>query len=138
VTLEPVKKSGMLTPPKPPRFSELKISRIFLTDNNTRGRPDPGNKDLVNSEEKRNNCPIEVIGVEDDFSIYLSFTSLLTYLIIPGKVKGRPAEFFLVTSRREVRGLQYSLDLRSGVHPRAQDSGHVHPPAKGGSNDKTG
>jgi len=39
---------------------------------------------------------------------------------------------------REVRGLQYYLDLRPGVHPRAQDSGHVHPLAKGDTNDKTG
>jgi hypothetical protein len=57
---------------------------------------------------------------------------------IPRKVKGRPAEVFLVTPGREVRGLQYYLDLRSGVHPRAQDSGHVHPPTKGDTNDKTG
>jgi len=57
---------------------------------------------------------------------------------IPRKVKGHPAEVFLVTPRREVRGIQYYLDLRLGVHPRAQDSGHVHPSAKGGSNDKTG
>jgi hypothetical protein len=90
------------------------------------------------SEEGGNNCPIEGICVDDDFSIDLSFTSLLTYLIIPRKVKGRPAEVFLVIPRREVRGIQYYLDLRLGVHPRAQDSRHVHPPAKGDTNDKTG
>jgi hypothetical protein len=90
------------------------------------------------SDEEGNNCPIEVICVDDDFSIYLFFTSLLTFLIIPRKVQGRPAEVFLVTSRRKVRGLQYYLDLPSGVHPGAQDSRHVHPPAKGDINDKFG
>src|SRR4030042_2578362 len=33
----------------------------------------------------------------DDFSVHLSFTSILTSLIIPRRGKGRPAEVVLVT-----------------------------------------
>jgi len=74
----------------------------------------------------------------DDFSVHLSLTSILTFLIIPRRGKGRPAEVVFVTPRREVRGLRDYLVLRSGDHPRAQDSRHVHPSAKGDTNDKTG
>ena len=53
----------------------------------------------------------------DDFSVHLTFTSILTSLFIPWRGKGRPAEVVLVTPRREVRGLQYYLVLRSGLIP---------------------
>jgi hypothetical protein len=90
----------------------------------------------------RSVIPQDVTGFLTSLRLRFGPRSEVTTMIvdngIPRKVKGRPAEVFLVTPGREVSGLQYYLDLRPGVDPRGQDSGHVHPLAKGDTNDKTG